>query len=1029
MKKKRIAAQIFSWMKFPLIRILFITIGSLSSFVDETSAQAVANTITGTVKNETGDPVEGASVTVKGTQTGTTTNAQGNFSLAATRGNVTLAVSSVNYLPLEIRSGNGPMNIVLPSRVNDLDKVVVVGYGTRRARDITGAVGTVKGSQTVNEPARSVADILQSRVAGVEVVKNSGDPLGNTSIYIRGASSLNNPNPLYVIDGVPQGNPGNPFNTQDIESIDILKDASASSIYGAAAAGGVILITTKRGNKNGKTTVGFNSYVGITKPIIRKLLDRDRFFAAKENLGQDVTNGSDPSTLPNTDWVDAIFRNGVQQNYDLSVRGGGNNSNFYISGGYSNQTGNVIANYFKKYTFRINSDHAIGKRFKVGESVLIWQTNYSPVTSYGIPYRTRPDMAIYDSTNITGGGWGKGPQGFGGTNPVGLERSTIYTNSASAIEGNVYGSMNIIQGLVLKGVFGYSMQNDNTNRYVAAYDFGQVRNVVPTLEKASNNAKSLSGTVTLNYDRKFGKNSISALAGYEQRTQEYSNLSGRSDNLALTNTTSFFVTDNSNQFVYGGIDNRLLKSYFGRLGYIYDEKYIAEVSLRHDGDFYRFGPNNRYGNFPAASVGWKIDREPFMQNIPQISELKLRGSYGVVGNNNIPAYLFLARYSQIGAYTFSADGTRSLSYGINGIQNADIKWETTNEVNIGLDLGLSNNKFTLSIDYYDRKTKGILYDLGLPLSSGINYPLTTNVGIIQNKGFEFFATYQNKKGAWSYSVSANAAMNRNKILQLDGTSNNPIYATVADAGLIANQSISRSAVGRSLGEFYGLEADGIYDTEQKAEGGATVNGNKPHAGDLMFKDLNGDNVIDNNDFTYIGNPNPKLNYGVTLNLRYKWFDMVANFQGVAGVKLYNIYQGYNQIFFNDGNTTGDIFSTSFFGTNGLTGQPRVAYNDGTNYVNDPYNNYSRISSWFVKNGSYLKMRNLQVGVNIPASNLSLIHASSLRVFAMGTNLFSITKYNGLDPQVQAANVRSRGIDTPLNYPTTRSYSVGVNVTF
>ncbi len=994
--------------------------------------------VTGRVVDEQKKPLTGVAVQVKNSQIGTLTDSTGSYAInIPDRGNY-LIFSFVGFVPQEIAAERPEINITLVLRPSKLDEIVVVGYGAQRKSDVTGAISIVSGSQTVNQPARDVATLLQGRAAGVEVISNTGNPQGSTSIYIRGASSLNNPTPLYVVDGVPQGNTSYTFNTQDIASIEVLKDASASSIYGAAAAGGVVLITTKRGAKNRKPVITFNGYTGVTKPVINKLLNRDQYVTAKANIGSDITNGNPVSKLPNTNWLGAYYKNGSIQNYDLSMGGGSENSNYYVSGNYSYQTGNVIENYFKKFAVRINSDHNLGKIFKIGESVLIWNTFDRPTVSGGIfPYRSRPDMLIYDSTNVAGGGWGKAPAGFGGPNYVGLERSTRYNNDNSGVEGNIYAQLQVVRGLDARVVLGYNNISFNSTQYTGAYDFGPVKNTDPTLYKATNNTKNISLSYTLNYNWTLQKHSVRALAGFEQRVVKSSSLNGTADSLALPNATSFFVTSNANQYVGGGLDYGLIKSWFGRLNYVYDNKYIAEVSVRRDGDFYHFGPKNQYGTFPAASAAWRIGEESFIKdNLRFINDLKLRGSYGVIGNNNIPPYLFLSTFSGGGVntgYSFSNDGSKSLSFGINRLPNAGIKWESTHETDIGIDLVMLRSSLTISADYYNKFTDGVLYNVSLPASSGIASSFVANIGKIRNRGFELLVNYKNNIGDLQYDVTVTGAFNRNRIMQLAATGNSPVYAgdnnlnSGGTYGISASQSISRSQVGGSLGEFYGLLATGVYKTDAEAANGPTINGVKPRAGDLIFKDLDHNGVIDNNDYTSTGNPNPRFNYGITLNLRYKWIDVAALFQGVSGVEIYNGRQPYNQYLFSDGNTTADIFSTSFFGANGVTGQPRVVVKDNAgNYAQDPYGNYSHVSSWWVQNGAYLKLQNLQIGFNFPKTWLSLIKASSARLFIMSSNLFTITKYKGLDPQVQALDVKYRGIDRPADYPHNRMYAIGLN---
>lgn len=995
-------------------------------------------TLSGTVTDENGLGLPGVNILEKGTSNGTISDASGQYKLAATGTNPIIVFSFTGYVSEEIQSTDSDiLSIGLTPDIASLSEIVVVGYGTQKRADLTGSIGSVKGKDINNLPVRSVAEALQGRVAGVEVVKDDGAPGSESKITIRGVSSLNNPDPIYIIDGV-RSSSGASFNVQDIETLDVLKDASAASIYGASAAGGVIIITTKKG-KSGKMNVNFNAYTGISKPILNTLLDRDDFVIANAAIQRNVTNGKPLSELPNTNWGDELYRNGVENNYNLSISGGNDKSSYYLSAGYINEKGTYIDTDFERYSFRINSNHKLTDRLKVGEFLLINKTfNNNAVQDGGLPFRSIPTMAVYDETNPVGG-FGKAPSGFGGANIVGLERSIDPTEEDFGIEGNVFGELEIIDGLVLKSTFGYNFGSSIATKYQGAYDFGPVSNFFPSLEKSISNNEFFTANTTLTYTRSIRKHNVQATAGFERLQAIESNLQGSSKFLALNPTKSFFTTTDSTDRVSGVYnDNNLIKSFFGRVNYDFNGKYLLTASIRKDADYQKFGPTNQAGIFPAFSLGWKISEEGFIKNnLPLFDLIKIRASYGELGNNQIGGYQFLSRYTSDGQGENSfGGGKRSVGYGLLGLANPSIQWESLNISNYAIDFSLFKSKLNVTLEYYVKNTDGMIYNIPIALSSGLGETFTANVGKVSNKGFEWAVFYSDQVGEINFSAGVTGALNRNKVVSLDGVGNNPIN----DGGngtIMPGQTTSRTVVGRSFGEFYGYVADGIFATDDEAaEHAQFVGDNISRAGDIKFRDVpvgntgKGDGILDEKDMQFIGNPNPKMSYGINFTASWKGFDASILFNGLAGVDIFNGVASYKSYLLSDGNTTSDIFKTSYFNGNGLTDRPAVGHIDQNSgaYVTDPNENYTRVSSYWIEKGNYLKLKNIQVGYSLPSKWTNSIHISRLRLYVMANNVFSLTNYSGLDPEI-GGDVTNRGIDYTEQYPRNRLYTMGIDINF
>ncbi|MEI9956226.1 MAG: SusC/RagA family TonB-linked outer membrane protein [Ferruginibacter sp.] len=797
--------------------------------------------ITGKVTDENNNPLQGVTIVVKGATTGVATNTLGDFSITVPAATNILTVSYVGFETIDVSIRNKTsVSIGLHSSASKLSEVVVVGYGTQKRKDVTGSVSSVKGDLIKNQPATNLTEALQGRAAGVEIIKSSGAPDATPSIIIRGLSSLNQPQPLYIVDGVRV--PGDNINIQDIATVDILKDASSAAIYGSAAAGGVIVITTKKGAGT-KPAINFNARYGVTKPRLIKLLDKTGYINLENILNpQYFSTAQHTDTLANTDWVSQLYGNATEENYNLSVGGSSPVANYLFSGFYNKQKGIYKNNSSAIIGARINTDYKLSDRIKIGEQISLSQRQTSPPVGteaqlHNAPFRTLPIIPIYGKN----GGYGVLPAGygmqFGGPNPVGALNSASAQNFKNNLQGNVYAEVKLPLYLTFRTNFGYSYYHESQDYYQSTFNFGAVVNNTNSLNKYSIESTQLLSNYVLSFDHSFGKHNINALAGYEQITGKYNNINVTESSVGLSNY-SFVQTSQTSFSVYGKYDpNLLIKSYFGRVNYNYNGLYYISGSLRQDANFTVFGPNKQKGVFPAASAGWNISNEQFFKRfLTTINTLKLRGSYGQLGNSNIGSYSYVASYNQfaggggrsIGAQNFAPGGPLVIANSINAIPNPDLHWETVNETNIGLDGEALKSKLYFSVDWYKKTTKDMLFGLPLPLSSGFTAAYQTNIGSVDSKGLDILVGYRNKAGNLGYDVSVTAGFNKNKVLDLNGTGTGVIYDgynyySIGDAAfnIMSNQAATITKAGLPFGSFYGYKAIGMFQTDAQAAASAS----------------------------------------------------------------------------------------------------------------------------------------------------------------------------------------------------------------
>ncbi|MGN8068624.1 SusC/RagA family TonB-linked outer membrane protein [Mucilaginibacter sp. 22184] len=1026
------------------------------------AAMAQGISIKGKLTDERGLALPGVSVAIKGTTRGTLTDAEGNYTILAGNRDV-LVFTMIGYGRQEETVGNRVnISIQLSPDPHSLNEVVVVGYGTQRRKDLTGSVGSVKGEAFKNQPITNPTDALQGRIAGVDIVKSSGAPDATPSIVIRGLASLNQPAPLYIVDGVRVPD-GNNINVQDIATIDVLKDASSAAIYGAAAAGGVIVITTKKGT-SGTPTINFSARYGITKPKLIKLLDKNDFIKL-ENIVNPTYFQTSPGTprpgidtLANTDWVKAIYDNAYEQNYNASVAGSTPVVNYLVSGFYNNQKGIYIKNSSRIGGARVNTDLKLSSWLKVGEQLALSQRSTSPPVGteaqlHNAPFRTLPVIPIKDRF----GKFGTVPQGygqlsqFGGPNPVGSAFYATANNQKNNVQSNVYAEITLPYGFSIRSNFSYNYYLENQDYFQDAFTIGKTSSSTNSLTKYFIQSTQFLNNDVLSWNKTYGKHNLSAVVGYEVIDNKYNMVNAAETSIGLPGY-SFIQTSGSNLSIAGKTDNNgLIRSKFARLNYNFNSRYYLSGSIRQDANYTVFGPDKQKGRFAAGSAGWNISEEEFFKPLLRvINNLKLRGSYGELGNSTIPAYLYVSAYNQFnatngiasGAQNFSQGGPLIIANSVNAIPNPDLHWETIRETNVGLDGEALGGKIYYSIEYYNKNTDGMLYNINLPLSTGFTAPYIANVGKVNNRGWDILLGYRNTSGKFGYDISVTGGFNKNKVVSLSGLATDAIYDginyySIGDAGfnMMPNQNLTITKAGLPFGSFYGYKVQGMFQTDAQAAG--SPQGSTAKAGDLIYEDFNHDGKITADDRQVLGNPNPKLVYGVSARFNYKGLDLALLFNGVQGIDLFNGVKAYKQFPFADGNTTSQVFNASYLGSNGLTSQPRLGVKnpDGT-FTLDPNKNYQTVSSYFVENGSYLKLKNAQLGYTFSNSLLSKLKIKSARVFIMGNNLFTITKYSGLDPELGFAasqlgysGATTRGVDAVSQYPQTRIYSLGLDVNF
>ncbi len=1060
---------------------------------------AQKRTITGTVTSSDGSPLVGASVLVVGNKTGETTGQNGNFSISVPQNAKTLRISYVGYVNQDVAiSDQNNINVTLKPSATNLNEIVVTGYGSQKKKDLTGAVAVVNMDELKSQPAASPIEALQGKATGVQII-NDGAPGATPQIRIRGYSTINNNNPLYIIDGIPYEGKLSWLNTNDIASMQVLKDASAASIYGSRANNGVVIITTKKGKK-GAAKLSLNMYYGTQKP------NRERFpkfltpiqygdyvysryrnagetpgtpattgtnygtdpnkptlpdyLVAGDKTGQDITSAdADPSkynytmdanlfyqiTRANkngTNWFDVITQDAPMQNYDLNITGGGDKATYALSGSYFKQAGTFKYTNFERATVRSNSSfNFLNDRVTIGENLQYsfikgngfgvnentsgsYQGEASPI---GWAYRIQTIIPVYDIMGHFAGT--RGNKLGNASNPLAeLYRAKDNVNNSGQFFGSAYTNVNLFKGLDFRSTYGIRYENyngksigyPNPERSEHSYTNN-------TLGEYQGYNSEWTWSNTLTYKNTFASaHDLTLMVGTEAIKSKFHQLNGNGQDFFVTGDLNYYYINTAASNSAGSTGSQgSLFSVFGRADYSYKDKYLVSATVRRDGSS-NFGPDNLYGIFPAVSAAWRLSNEEFGQNISWLNDFKLRAGYGVTGNQNIPAFQFLRRYaSSINTSSYPISGGNDLTSGLwtSNYDNPAIKWEEVKSLNIGIDFSILNNKIDGTIDWFDKKTNGMLYPVPQPSAAvGAGASPFVNSGDMDNRGIEFSANYHythsSDPNSLSFDVGLFVSSYKNKIVKLAPTVSEQPYLTLRGV----TTSILKAGV--PFGAFYGYKVIGIYQNEADIDKSPSYDGAR--IGGFKFEDISGpdktpDGIINSYDRTVIGNPHPDFIYSLSLNASYKRFDISMFFNGSQGNELFDLTRQYTDFYAFPGAVsvrTLDAWSPQ--NVNSKIPSPNA---------DAPSIEYQS-SSYYVQDGSFFRMKNLQVGYNFRVENLFKGRISNLRLYVSATNLFILTKYSGMDPEVSqySSTYTAPGVDMGV-YPIPRQYLLGLNVTF
>ena len=986
-------------------------------------------TVKGIIKGPDGLPVIAANISQKGTNNATITDLNGNFTLNVTGRQPVLVISYIGYVTTEVNvSGRAFVEVVLQEDVAALDEVVVVGYGTMRKKDVTGAVSSVRSGEITKNATSNVMQAIAGKMSGVQVVQNSGTPGGDVSILIRGVGTINDASPLYVIDGVPVSGGMWYLNPNDVESIDVLKDASATAIYGSRGANGVVMVTTKQAQE-GHTEINFDYSYGIQHSAkTYKMLDASQYAALhnemRTNAGPEYSLNpafADPESLgAGTDWMDAIFRTAPMQKVNLSMLGGNQKISHATSLGYYTQDGIMKNSSYNRLSLQSNISSKLASNITVRANVNLSAENRrtQPVsTVIQNAMRILPSIPIYDDNGEYAGPTGNAEWNGNALNPVAIINEQNYRMKGFRMLSNISLEWEIIKGLKFKTTGGAELGYDYNNSYIPKYKWGmnESKNTMQTVTSAYEQLYLWDNT--LNYDKAFGKHRINAMIGTSYQEYKKESVSAAGSGRASELTTEL---DNATKATdVGGNSYRwALMSYMARLHYSYDDRYLLTATFRADGSS-KFGKDNRFGYFPSFAAAWNIGNEAFMQSVKPVSLLKLRAGYGQTGNQNIGAYAFADKLSVNGVYNFGSQ--RGFESNLVNLiypyllSNPSVKWESVEQYNVGLDIGFLQNRIVANLDFYVKNTRDMLTKTPVPQTSGTSLEQAdwppVNIGKVLNRGFEFTVNTKNFVGEFKWETSLNMSFNHNEVVSIGGPE------------ILNGVSLIRE--GQPINSFYGYELGGIYQTLDEVFTGPVMENRAPDKashnpykntspGDMWFVDVDGNGEINDLDRTVIGNPSPDCIFGFNNTFSYKNFDLSIFFQGALGNQVWNGVRASHESM----NSTYNQLATTlerWTGEGSSYSMPRAIYADP--------NNNSRASTRWLEDGAYAKLKNLTFGYTLPEKWIRKAKMKALRLYVSLDNLCTITNYSGLDPEAGLS-----GLDYGV-YPSARTYMFGVSVKF
>ena len=999
-------------------RLFILTILFLSAI----SLWAQDVSVRGKVTDVNDVPLAGVNVIIKGTTNGTNTDADGNFALTGRKG-CTLVFSFIGMLPQEVVFEGTPLKIVMKDDKKALEEVVVIGYQTVKKSDLTGAVSVVDTKEMRKSPAGTIVSQLQGLATGV-TVRSSGRAGEDASVVIRGIGSLSSVSPLWVIDGM-IADPGVAFNPADVESIQILKDASAAAIYGSRAANGVIIVTTKKGAE-GPMKVAASVKETVEWSPKYDLMNAKEYIKyndiAYDEAIKDGVNGvtaRQQHSNYDTDWQKEVLKTALVQDYNVALSGGGKSGNYYVSGGYYRNDGVSYGNTFDRYTFRVNTS---GKKgwFSFGENFAysLTETDPNQTNTYNDFLRMMPTIPVYDENNPGGYGYGDyAKYNTFGVNPIARENLEKRHIRENRLNGSVWMEVKPFDFLSYKLNAGIDLYFYENSWFRGEGNWTQNQeHRDPESQKARDNTYNKLIEHTLNFDKDFGRHHVDAVAGLTYQHHEWEGLWGSRLNFPLVNGKylTYLSSGASNQQNSNTFSENAMISYLGRVNYIFGEKYYLTGTIRRDGTS-RLSKDNRWGNFPSISGAWRISKENFF-NVPWIDDLKIRGNWGKLGNSTIGDWDYLATINQ--SIVTVIGGTIKTGATQVKLANEDLRWETKETVNFGLDAAFLGNRLSFSSEYYNSKTSDVLFTMPIAISTGNDGgDPRVNSASLKNSGFEFTLGWKDNISDFSYSAVLNVTTISNKLLELG------YGKDFVDSGE------ARSEAGRQLGEFFLLKADGLFRSQAEIDSYVstkdgkttpiTINGKRPQLGDVRYIDTNSDGQITADDRQYVGSPWAKAQVSLIFNAAWRGFDFSMMWYGQFGNKVYNIAQWQGRYFADNSNYLRFKKGEEPYQVNPNSDTPRIIYGDWRN---------TQGSDRYLENGSFFRMKNISVGYTFRGNWMKKAKVDNLRVYASGNNLLTFTKYKGLDPDFVNTNIWNMGTDS-FAYPNTRSVMFGVEFTF
>ncbi|QIP12973.1 TonB-dependent receptor [Spirosoma aureum] len=997
--------------------------------------QTASNTlkvVTGKVTEKNAGPLPGVSIVVKGTQRGTVTNENGSFTIDLLAQDSILVFSFIGYQNLEENIRNrSEINVELIPENRSLDEVVVVGYGTQKVSDLTGSVTRISEKELQSRPVPSFQDAIQGRSSGVYVRQTGGNLDGRFSISVRGTGSVTGSNdPLVVVDGVPLFSGGfSTINPKDIVAVDILKDASATAIYGARAANGVLLITTRRG-KEGKSNITFSADIGIEQMskqyhVLTTEQQRRLFVDAFKNTGkntaayEDLTN---PAWQVDTDWQKLGTRTAARRSYSLGLSGGTDKSTYSISIAHLDRQGTMRNSDFKSYSFRANNDITIKNRLKVSANLtgshqiqhVLNQDSWGGGSYGGLLSNHSYTKPYDDNGNLTAINTAADPYFGANANPLIDQLQPVREEKLTRLLGAVKADLDIVKGLRFGGSLGADLVIGNNYSYLPVYQIGLFNRQQGSVTTRAGQDLNWLTDATLQYDKNINKHAVKVLVGFS--TQQFNTRSATTTGTGTLDNALNQLSNQTNFNATGAEVTSGLVSSFARLNYSFDDKYLLTATVRRDGSS-KFGPTKRYGTFPSASVAWRVTQEDFARNIPGLHELKLRSSYGLTGNQNIGDFSFITR---AGPASYVYDNTVVIGNAVQNIGNPNLQWESARQFDAGLDLSLLKGRLALTLDYYHKLSDNLLIRTPVPFTSGVQEDPTVNIGSLKNTGFEFSLNSQNVVGKVNWSTNFNFSTNKNVVLDIGKNSiGNPLQIQGAILPL-SNEATNLTVTGRPVGSFYMYRFIGIW---QLGEEEAAKKWANAVPGDLKFADNNQNGIMDEGDKEFVGQPQPKVFGGINNTISYNGFSVSFLFNFAAGNKLYHSMRNLNAraVPFNQQLAEVADYWTP---TNPTNKVPRASQQSGnTTFL------ATKVSTRYLENADFLRLKNVNLSYDFSEQVVKKLRLDAARLTLSATNLFTLTKYTGLDPEASSnTSLLSAGIDlTP--YPLTKLYSLSILVTF